>query len=94
MDRSIVAFIEGIVTLAVFAAIGLTGFSVWSRSRIRNQPPLDGLLDAVREENAQLHADLSARLAELEERVDFTERRLLPERSQGQSPTARIPTPV
>jgi hypothetical protein len=94
MNQGIVAFVEGIVSIIVLAAIGLTAFSLWSRTRIRNQPPVDALLDAMREENAQLHADLSARLAELEERVDFTERRLLPERGQGQSPSVRIPTPV
>jgi hypothetical protein len=64
MDRSIVAFVEGIVTITVFAAIGLTGFALWSGARIRGHPDLDRLLDAVRDDNAQLHADLSARLAE------------------------------
>jgi hypothetical protein len=67
---------------------------LWSRSRARNQPPPDRLLDAIRDENAQMYADLSARLVELEERIDFAERRLVPEQGQGQLPTARIPTPV
>lgn len=94
MDRGIVAFIEGIVSIALFAAIGFTGFSLWSRTRARNQPPADGLLEAMRDENAQMYADLSARLAELEERIDFAERRLTLEPGQGRLPTARIPTPV
>jgi len=94
MDRSVVAFVEGIISIALLAAITLTGFSIWSRTRIRAQPHLDELLNAVRDEHAQLHADLSARLAELEERIDFAERLLAPERRQGQAPTTRIPTPV
>jgi hypothetical protein len=94
MDRSVVAFVEGIVTLVVFAGIGFTGFWIWSRTRIRHQPDMDRLLDAIRDDNSQLHADLSARLAELEERLDFTERRLVQERNQAQPPSVRIPTPV
>jgi hypothetical protein len=94
MDRSVVAFVEGIISIALLAAITLTGFSIWSRTRIRTQPNVDDLLNAVRDENAQLHADLSARLAELEERIDFAERLLAPEQRKGQASTVRIPTPV
>jgi hypothetical protein len=94
MDRQIVAFAEGIISIVVLAGIAFTGFSLWSRHRGRRQPDLDRLLDAVRDDNAQLHADLSARLAELEERLDFTERRLLGDGGPGQAQSTRVPTPV
>lgn len=69
-------------------------FRLWLRARGRAAPDLNKVLDAVPEENAQLYADLTARMAELEERVDFTERRLVSEREGARlppSPKARTP---
>jgi hypothetical protein len=94
MGPQVVAFTEGIVTLVVFAGIGLTGFWLWSHHRGRPQPDPERVLDVLREDNAQLHADLGARITELEDRLDFVERRMVRAGGQGQAPSTRIPTPV
>jgi hypothetical protein len=83
-----VAFIRAVIAFVLLAGTGLTAFRLWLRARPPVPRDLERTLDALREENAQLNADLTARLAELEERVDFTERRLV----QGREP-ARLPEP-
>ena len=82
------AFIKAVIAFVLLAGTGMTGFWLWLRARAGATPDLTKFLDALREENAQLQADLSARMAELEERVDFTERRLV----QGRE-VARLPQP-
>ena len=87
-------FIKAVIVVVLVAGTGMTGFWLWLRARPRATPDLAKALDSVREENAQLEADLSARIAELEERVDFTERRLVQEREPArlpQPPKARTP---
>ena len=79
-----VFFVKAVIAFVLVAGTGMTGFWLWLRARARATPDLSKLLDSVREENAQLQADLNARMAELEERVDFTERVLLQERQAGQ----------
>ena len=94
MDRADIVFIEVVIAFVLVAGTGMTGFWLWLRARGRPAPDLNKLLESVREENAQLHADLNARMAELEERVDFTERRLVAEREVArlpQPPKARTP---
>jgi hypothetical protein len=52
-------------------------------------------LISVRDEMAQFRADVDARLLELDERMDFVERRLVQEGETPRLPTpARVPTPV
>lgn len=88
-------FIKATIVVVLVAGTGMTGFWLWLRARARATPDLSKLVDSLREENAQLQADLSARMAELEERVDFTERRLVQEREPirlpQQPPQARTP---
>ena len=94
MDRADIVFIEVIIAFVLVAGTGMTGLWLWLRARGRPAPDLNKLLESVREENAQLHADLNARMAELEERVDFTERRLVADREVArlpQPPKARTP---
>jgi len=89
-----IVFIKAIIGFVLVAGTGMAGFWLWLRARARAAPDLSKVLDSVREENAQLEADLSARIAELEERVDFTERRLAQEREPvrlPQPPKARTP---
>ena len=89
-----VAFIKAVIAFVLLAGTGMTGFWLWLRARARVAPDLSKFLDSVREENAQLEADLSARIAELEERVDFTERRMVQEWEPArlpQPPKARTP---
>ena len=89
-----VFFAKAVIAFVLVAGTGMTGFWLWLRARARATPDLSKLLDSVREENAQLQADLNARMAELEERVDFTERRLVQAREAvrlPQPPKARTP---
>ena len=88
MDRADIVFVEVVIAFLLVAGTGMTGFWLWLRSRARAAPDLSKLIDSIREENAQLEADLNARMAELEERVDFTERRVVQERE-----AARLPKP-
>jgi uncharacterized protein HemX len=89
MNPGDIFFVKAVIVVVLAAGTGLTGFWLWLRARARATPDLSKLIDAVREENAQLQADLSARMAELEERVDFTERRLVQEREP-----VRLPQPL
>jgi hypothetical protein len=94
MTPSDIVFVKVIIAFVLVAGTGMTGFWLWLRARARGAPDLSKFLDSVREENAQLGADLSARMAELEERVDFTERRMVQEREPTrlpQPPKARTP---
>ena len=94
MSPGDVFFIKAIIVCVLVVGTGMTGFWLWLRARARATPDLTKVLDAVREENAQLEADLNARIAELEERVDFTERRMAQEREPArlpQPPKARTP---
>ena len=89
-----IVFIKVVIAFVLVAGTGMTGFWLWLRARPRAVPDLSKVLESVREENAQLQADLSARIAELEERVDFTERRIVQEREPArlpQPPKARTP---
>jgi hypothetical protein len=94
MSPSDIAFVKAVIAFVLLAGTGMTGFWLWLRARARVAPDISKFLDSVREENAQLQTDLSARIAELEERVDFTERRMVQEREPArlpQSPKARTP---
>jgi hypothetical protein len=89
-----IVFIKVAIAFVLVAGTGMTGLWLWLRARARGAPDLSKFLDSLREENAQLGADLSARIAELEERVDFTERRMVQEREPArlpQPPKARTP---
>ena len=94
MSPEDVVFVKVVISFVLVAGTGMMAFWLWLRARARATPDLSKLLDAVREENAQLQADLNARMAELEERLDFTERRLVQEREAvrlPQPPKARTP---
>ena len=94
MSPADIVFVKVVISFVLVAGTGMTGFWLWLRARARAAPDLRKVLDSVREENAQLEADLSARIAELEERVDFTERRMVQEREPArlpQPPKARTP---
>lgn len=94
MDQSTVAFVKAVIAFLLVAGTGMSGFWLWLRARARPLPELERLVEGLREENAQMHAELGGRIAELEERVDFTERRLVQERRAGELPSSRVPTPV
>jgi len=79
-----IAFIKGAVGFVLLAATGLSAY--WLRLRARAVAAREEqLLQSLRDEQAQVQAAMDARLAELEDRLDFAERRLL------QSPPAQVP---
>ena len=93
MDPSDVAFVKGVIAFVLIAGTAMGAFWLWLRERRRALPGADHV-DALREENARFQAEIDARLAELEERIDFTERRLVQERSTARLPEARPRTPA
>ena len=95
MDGDTLAFIKGIVMFIVLAGTGLSAYRLRLRARQISSSANDEALEQLREENAQLRADVEARVTELDERVDFVERRLVQdlERPRLPAPT-RVPTPV
>ncbi len=95
MDGDTVAFIKGIVMFIVLAGAGLRAYRLRLEARQIASAANDDALERLREENAELRAEVEARVAELDERVDFIERRLVQdlERPRLPAPT-RVPTPV
>jgi len=95
MDPNDVAFVKGVVAFLLVAGTGVGTFWLWLRSRAMPSGDFDSLLEGLRVEHAQSHADLAARMAELEERVDFAERQLVQERQVSRLPEpSETPTPV
>lgn len=95
MDPSDIVFVKAVIAFLLLAGTGMTAFWLWLRARTRASADPTKLLDGLREENAQFQADLNARMAELEERVDFAERRLVQERDAARLPQPPKPrTPV
>lgn len=85
MDPTDIAFIKGAVAFALLATTGLGAY--WLRLRARMLSGSDRpALDAVQEDLAQTRAELETRLMEVEERLDFAERRMLQDPSPKASP--------
>ena len=57
MTPSDIVFVKAIISFVLVAGTGMMAFWLWLRARGRSAPDLSKLLDAVREENTQLHAD-------------------------------------
>jgi hypothetical protein len=93
MDPTDVAFIKGAVAFALLAATGLSAYWLRLRARLQAQRELPPL-DAVHDDMAQLRASLDARLLEVEERLDFAERRLIQESREVREEHPRALTPV
>ncbi|HLZ44510.1 MAG TPA: hypothetical protein VKQ05_02425 [Gemmatimonadales bacterium] len=93
MWHVVLPFVEGVVTFLVVAATAMSGVSLWLRYRAQNPPGADtAALDGLRDENAELRG----RMAELEERLDFVERRTIQDQQPARLPPAPRPerTPV
>jgi hypothetical protein len=94
MSPDDIVFVKVAIAFVLMAGTALTALGLWLRARGRAAPDLRKVLESVREEHAQLEADLRARITELEERVDFAERRMVQEREPArlpQPPKARTP---
>jgi hypothetical protein len=87
VDRTDVIFMEVAIAFVLVAGTCVGTFWLWLRARARRPANLDKTIESLREENAQLQAELMTRMNELEERLDFTERRLV----QGREAKARTP---
>ena len=95
MNGDDVAFIKAVVMLILFAGGGLSVYWLRLRARQLAGSGRDEILEAVRDEVAQLRADAEARMLELDERMDFVERRLVQEGDKPRLATpTRVPTPV
>ena len=94
MDPSTVTFIKGVVAFVLVAGTGMSALVLWLRERRRGRPEIDKVVEALRDENTALQAELGARLIELEERVDFVERRFVQAPKVERLPQPRITTPV
>src|SRR5215471_3840275 len=94
MEKADIVFIKSVIAFLLLAGTGMSAFWLWLRERRRGRPETDKLVEALREENATVQADLAARIVELEERVDFMERRLVQAPKPDQLPQRRVTTPV
>jgi hypothetical protein len=95
MDPADIAFIKGALAFVLLAGTGLSAY--WIRLKGRHLAATRGedLFEAQREENARLRAEVDARVAELEERVDFVERRLIQEHERPRLPgPPQVRTPL
>jgi len=76
MGHLVLPFIEAVVGFMVLAATAERGVALWLRYRAQNHPELGtAALEDLRAENAELRT----RMAEVEERLDFVERRIAQE---------------
>ena len=94
MNPSDVFFVKAVIVFVLVAGTSVGTFWLWLRSRSRPPANLDKTIEGLREENAQFQAELTARMAELEERLDFAERRLVQERQAPPLPQPKARTPV
>ena len=95
MEQGFLELIKISVVFMLPATTCLIALRMYLGHRARTRGTSDTALEALLEENAALRADFDARVTELEERVNFVERRLVQEGDRPQLPSrSRIPTPV
>ncbi|HET9707734.1 MAG TPA: hypothetical protein VFP39_05480 [Gemmatimonadales bacterium] len=94
MDPSTVAFVKGVIAFLLVAGTGMTGCWLWFRLRSTYRSDPQAVIDTLRDEHARLEAELGSRMAELEDRVDFVERRLVQGRPPTNLPPRKERTPV
>ena len=94
MNPSDVAFVKGVIAFLTVAGTGMAGCWLWFRLRATYRADRTGEIDALREDHLRLEAELGSRMAELDERVDFVERRLVQERPPRTLPERPERTPV
>jgi hypothetical protein len=89
MDQSMIAFIKAVIAFLLVSGTGMASVWLWFRLRSAYRTDAQPVIDALRDEHARLEAELGSRMTELEDRVDFVERRLV----QGRPPTNLPPRP-
>jgi len=75
MDQSMIAFIKAVIAFLLVSGTGMAGVWLWFRLRSAYRTDAQPVIDALRDEHARLEAELGSRMTELEDRVDFVERR-------------------
>jgi hypothetical protein len=95
MSPEDVAFVKGVIAFLLVAGTGMSAYWLRVRARHLRASGRDDALDMARDEIAHLRAEVEARMLELDERMDFVERRLVQEGEKPRLPAAsRVPTPV
>jgi hypothetical protein len=94
MNRYDIEFVKYVIAFLLVAGTGMSAFWLWLRSRARPLADVDRMVEALRADHEQVQAELAARIAELEERVDFAERRLIEQPRASRSPQSPVRTPV
>lgn len=94
MDQSTVAFIKGVIAFLLVSGTGMAGTWLWFRLRAAYRSDPQTVIDALKDEHARLEAEMASRMAELEDRVDFVERRLVQGRPPTNLPPHKERTPV
>ena len=94
MDPSTAAFIKGVIAFLMVSGTAMAGCWLFFRLRATYRTDRTTEIDSLRDEHTRLEAELGSRMAELEERVDFVERRLVQERPPAQLPPRPERTPV
>jgi hypothetical protein len=84
-----IAFVKAVVIAVVVAGTSLSAYAIRLRHGARGGARLEQDLQDLLEQEAVRRAALESRLGELEERVDFAERRLVQRR-----PDLPVTTPV
>ena len=94
MDPSDIAFVKGAIAFLLVSVTGMTGLWLWFRLRATYRSDAQPAIDALKDEHARLEAEMASRMAELEDRVDFVERRLVQGRPPTNLPPHKERTPV
>jgi Tfp pilus assembly protein PilO len=77
MQPDDVAFLKAMIMLVVAGVFGVAVYWLRLRHRGQSRPELEQEVAAMGEDHAALREALEARLAELENRLDFAERQLV-----------------
>jgi len=88
MDPENANFVRYCIAFVLVSGTVMTGIRLWFKSRNFPRGESDPEILALRDEQARVEADLGSRIMDLEQRLDFVERRLVQEQRQ-----ARLPEP-
>src|SRR6266481_8296868 len=80
MDPENANFVRYCTAFVLVSGTAMCGISLWFKSRHLPRGESDPEVLALRDEQARLEADLGSRIMDLEQRLDFVERRLVQER--------------
>ena len=94
MDHADIAFVKGVIAFLLLSGTSMTGLWLWFRLRATYRGDAQAMIDALKDEHARLEAEMASRMAELEDRVDFVERRLVQGRPPTNLPPHKERTPV